>query len=132
VIGGDPTPVRLTVVVDGIAFSAVTVRVALSVPTTDGENVTWILQLALGASDPVHAGISPGGLKAKSPCCAPLGPEIGPTAKEGSAIETCPVFVTCTVYALLENPTTTAPMFTEVGETPSIGGDSPVPVSVVV
>jgi len=39
-IGGDPVPVRLTVVVAGIALLAVTVSVALSAPTTDGENVT--------------------------------------------------------------------------------------------
>jgi hypothetical protein len=130
-IGGDPVPVRLTVVVTGIALLPVTVSVALSVPTTDGENVTWILQLAPGANDPVHAAISPGGLSAKSPACAPFGPVIPPTANVGSVIVTCPMFVTCTVYALLENPTTTVPRLTEVGETPSIGGESPVPLRVV-
>jgi hypothetical protein len=39
-ISGEPVPLKLTVAVDGIALLPVTVRVALSVPTTEGENVT--------------------------------------------------------------------------------------------
>jgi hypothetical protein len=39
-IGGTPVPVRLTVVVDGIALLAVMVSVAPSIPATEGENVT--------------------------------------------------------------------------------------------
>jgi hypothetical protein len=39
-IVGTPVPVRLTVAVGGIALLAVTVSVALSTPTTEGENVT--------------------------------------------------------------------------------------------
>jgi hypothetical protein len=39
-IGGEPIPVKLTVAVGGIALLPVTVRVALSVPITEGENVT--------------------------------------------------------------------------------------------
>jgi hypothetical protein len=39
-IGGTPVPVRLTVAVAGTALPAVMVSVALSVPDTEGENVT--------------------------------------------------------------------------------------------
>jgi hypothetical protein len=78
----------------------------------------------------MHAATSVGALNAKSPAVAPLGPEIPLTAKVGCVIVTCPMFVTCTVYALLEFPTTTVPRFTAAGEIPRVGGSNPVPVSV--
>jgi hypothetical protein len=129
-IAGAPVPLTVTVAVGGIALLAVTVNVALSTPTTDGPNVTWILQLAAGANGPVHGVMSGGGLSTKSPMPPPLGPENPLRAKVGSAIVTCPRFVTCTVNARLVFPTTTEPRFNAVGETPRIGGDNPVPVNV--
>jgi hypothetical protein len=89
------------------------------------------LQLAPGFNAAVQAVISDGELSAKSPSCAPLGPEIPLTANVGSAIATWPVFVTWTVNKLLESPTKTEPKLTKAGETPSVGGESPVPLSVV-
>jgi hypothetical protein len=79
---------------------------------------------------PVHAAISVGALNAKSANCAPLGPVIPLTAKVGSAIATCPAFVTCTVNAALESPISAVPRFTDAGRTASIGADNPVPLSV--
>jgi hypothetical protein len=128
-IAGEPVPVKLTVAVGGMALLPVTVSVALSNPTTEGENVTWILQLAPGATDPVQAVISVGSVSAKSPVCAPAGPEIPLTANEGSTIVSCPAFFTCTVNAPLDLPTTTLPRFSAVGDTARAGGNNPVPLS---
>jgi hypothetical protein len=128
-MGGEPFPVMLTVAVVGTALLAVTVNVALSPPTTEGENVTCMLQLAPGVRGPVQLATSVGALNAKSPACAPLGPVIPLTANVGCAIVTCPAFVTWTVNASLELPTTTIPRFKTVGEIPRIGGNNPVPLS---
>src|SRR5271168_3169215 len=89
-----------------------------------------MLQVAPGLTTPVQEAISVGVLSAKSPSCAPLGPEIPLSAKVGWLIATCPLLTTSTVNAALENPISTVPIFTVAGETAIAGGERPVPLSV--
>ena len=92
VMGETPSPESATEAVAGMALVEEAVRVAVSVPTTDGVKVIWIKQEAPGLRAVVQAVTSVGGLRAKSAAVAPA--LRLPMAKVGRLRATCPVLVT--------------------------------------